>query len=137
MSLFYAVGLSVFSAHQEIRFLLPCLPFLHVVAGIVLHDLLVWCRSASHRYDNCMFVHSTACVACLQSVVCRFTACVKVLLFHPAREDLLTLNQFHEMYRKALRFKKNLTLLGILVVFLAQLCGVIFLIGFHQVGLFV
>lgn len=51
MSLAYAVGLSVFSAHQEIRFLLPCLPFLHIVAGTVLCDVLAWCYSDSHRYS--------------------------------------------------------------------------------------
>ena len=36
---FYAVCLSVFSAHQEYRFLLPCLPVLHVVLGSAMHNL--------------------------------------------------------------------------------------------------
>lgn len=49
-SLAYAAGLSLFSAHQEIRFLLPCLPFLHITAGAVLCDVLAWCYSDSHRY---------------------------------------------------------------------------------------
>ena len=36
---FYALCLSVFSAHQEYRFLLPCLPVLHVVLGSAMHSL--------------------------------------------------------------------------------------------------
>ena len=35
----YAAGLSVVSPHQEIRFLLPCLPFLHIIVGLAVRKL--------------------------------------------------------------------------------------------------
>jgi hypothetical protein len=43
VSLLYAVLLRCVTAHQEYRFLLPALPFLHISVGFTLWDLAVWC----------------------------------------------------------------------------------------------
>jgi hypothetical protein len=40
LSFFYAFGLHLFSVHQEIRFLLPALPFLHLLVGRTIFELL-------------------------------------------------------------------------------------------------
>ena len=50
ISLFYAVTLAFMSPHMEIRFLLPCLPFLHLAAGAALRELLLWATSSHHRW---------------------------------------------------------------------------------------
>jgi Alg9-like mannosyltransferase family len=43
VSLLYVVLLRCVTAHQEYRFLLPALPFLHIAVGFTLWDLAVWC----------------------------------------------------------------------------------------------
>jgi Alg9-like mannosyltransferase family len=43
VSLLNAVLLRCVTAHQEYRFLLPALPFLHISVGFTLWDLAVWC----------------------------------------------------------------------------------------------
>ena len=43
VSLTYVLLLRCVTAHQEYRFLLPVLPFLHIAIGFTLWDLAVWC----------------------------------------------------------------------------------------------
>lgn len=50
ISFFYAVTLAFMSPHMEIRFLLPCLPYLHLTAGVALRELLLWATSNHHRW---------------------------------------------------------------------------------------
>jgi len=55
VSVFYTVGLSFFSPHLEIRFLLPALPFLHLLCGPVLQDMIQFGWSTDtelRRYVN-------------------------------------------------------------------------------------
>jgi hypothetical protein len=40
LSFFYAFGLHLFSVHQEIRFLLPALPFMHLLVGRTIFEIL-------------------------------------------------------------------------------------------------
>lgn len=42
-ALWYGLSLNVISPHMEFRFLLPCLPFLHIFCGGVLRRALLWC----------------------------------------------------------------------------------------------
>jgi hypothetical protein len=42
IALLYAVGLNAISPHMEIRFLLPSLPFLHLLAGSTIRDVYIW-----------------------------------------------------------------------------------------------
>ena len=42
-SVLYAVLLRCVTAHQEFRFLLPCVAFLHVAVGFTLWNAAVWC----------------------------------------------------------------------------------------------
>ena len=42
-SLLYILLLRCMTAHQEYRFILPCLPFLHIAVGYNVWSILVWC----------------------------------------------------------------------------------------------
>lgn len=47
----YAAGLAIASPHQEYRFLLPCLPFLHMFLGKTVQHI-------AQRQDNCCIIVS-------------------------------------------------------------------------------
>jgi len=56
VSLFYACVLTGATAHKEHRFLLPCLPFLHLLIGRIVHDivktLFMPSEHSRHKGDN-------------------------------------------------------------------------------------
>jgi hypothetical protein len=52
LSFFYAFSLRIVSAHQEYRFLLPCLPFIHTLVGHVVTDLITDNNNTFNNNNN-------------------------------------------------------------------------------------
>ena len=84
ISIFYTVGLSFFSPHLEIRFLLPALPFLHLLCGPVLQDMIQYGWStdaAQNRYIYkvllCSYNVVNSCEHCLLFLYLVADACCK------------------------------------------------------------
>ena len=50
--LFYVLGLSMTSKHQEYRFLLPCLPYIHILVGYTIYQIITNNNNNSNNNNN-------------------------------------------------------------------------------------
>ena len=71
LSILYIILMRCITAHQEYRFILPCLPFLHIAVGYNIWRIIVWCIPSvekSEEHSSCTAI-SFCCSAFLLSKV--------------------------------------------------------------------
>ena len=71
LSILYIILMRCITAHQEYRFILPCLPFLHIAVGYNVCRIIVWCIPSveeSEEHSSCTAI-SFCCSAFLLSKV--------------------------------------------------------------------
>ena len=56
LAILYIILMRCITAHQEYRFILPCLPFLHIAVGYNVWTIILWCIPSleeSEEYSSC------------------------------------------------------------------------------------
>ena len=65
VSFLYMILLRCVTAHQEYRFLLPCLPFFHIAVGCTIWNFAVWCLPSLGRPTEYPYSFRTYCLSFL------------------------------------------------------------------------
>lgn len=128
ISIFYTMGLSFFSPHLEIRFLLPALPLLHLLCGPVLQDMIQygWSTDTAQNWYVYIVLSWFFCAVSMGRTV----ACLWCQLWF--KMSYFT-QLFTCVHSSTSTRKQHWCRVGILLVFVGQIIGVLYLISFHQV----